>query len=388
MARRRNEDADSSRSKSQTPETAPNAIEDKLTLETHQVRNIALGTILVVTFYILLQSLNVGPHQLERTTRQSLQAISHLTPESLWKSHGSKIVKVTSVFGQDNELYEGALRSHKEHNRIHEYDMKVLREKIVSKYWSTPTYLLSLVVEELAKPKELRSEWLMWSGPDVIILNPHVPLESFLPPADFSRTHLLGTHDSKGFNSGVFFLRVHDWSVQMLVEVLYAGNFHPEIERAEDKTQAAFDEVLRSDRFRGQVVYQPRTWYNAYQLNATQFEGHRGDLLVHFHDIGGDKWTAMADTLARTAKAKKKWAVPFEETTYESEISDYWERIRKARQLLSVARSRQEDNAVWEAVRRLSYALTYEVDDKEKMRGGMIAVQNALRLPDSERLVE
>ena len=63
--------------------------------------------------------------------------------------------------GQDNELYEGALRSHEEQNRLHGYEMKVLREKIMNKHSSTPTYLLSLIVAELAKPEEERMEWLM-----------------------------------------------------------------------------------------------------------------------------------------------------------------------------------------------------------------------------------
>jgi hypothetical protein len=39
--------------------------------------------------------------------------------------------------------------------------MKVLREKIVNKYLSKPTYLLSLIVAELAKAEESRTEWLM-----------------------------------------------------------------------------------------------------------------------------------------------------------------------------------------------------------------------------------
>ncbi|KAK3047792.1 hypothetical protein LTR09_010767 [Extremus antarcticus] len=358
----------------------------RLTIRT--VRNIALGTIIVVTLYILLQSLHLAPKQLETTTRKSLEAISHLTPESLWRSHGSKVMKVTSLFGQDNQLYEGAIRSHEEHNRNHGYDQRVLREKIVSRYWSKPTYLLSTIVEELAKPKELRAEWLMWVGPDVIILNPHVPVEPFLPPEDFSKVNFLGTRDSEGFSAGVFFVRVHEWSVKLLVDVLNAGQSHPEIELATDKSQAAFETVLRSDRFREQVSYQPRLWYNGYQMNTTNFEGVRGDLLVHFHDIGGDKWTAMADTIARTAERKKKWEVPFEETTYEREIADYWDRIRKARRLLGMAQQRTDDNAVYEAVRRLQYATTYEVDDLEKMRGGMIGLQNALRLKGNERIVE
>ena len=68
---------------------------------------------------------------------------------------------MTSLFGQENELYEAAVRSHEEHDRLNGYETKVLEETIVSKYVSKPAWLLSLLVTELAKPIEERTEWLM-----------------------------------------------------------------------------------------------------------------------------------------------------------------------------------------------------------------------------------
>jgi len=70
-------------------------------------------------------------------------------------------VKVTGLYGHDNELYEAAIRSHGEHDRLHGYEMKVLREKIVNGHWSKPAYLLSLLVQELAKGEQERAEWMM-----------------------------------------------------------------------------------------------------------------------------------------------------------------------------------------------------------------------------------
>ena len=71
-------------------------------------------------------------------------------------------MKVTGLYGQHgNELYEAAVASHGEHDRLHGYEMKVLREKIVNGHWSKPTYLLSLLVQELAKGKDERAEWIM-----------------------------------------------------------------------------------------------------------------------------------------------------------------------------------------------------------------------------------
>ena len=90
------------------------------------VRNFALSAAILVTLYFLLQSFHVGPQQIENTTRQSIQAISNFAPDS-WRSHVPRITKVSSLAGHENELYEAAIQSHEEHNRIHGYDFKVLR---------------------------------------------------------------------------------------------------------------------------------------------------------------------------------------------------------------------------------------------------------------------
>lgn len=118
---------------------------------------------LVFTLYFLLQSFNVGTREIEHTTRQSLQVINNFAPAA-WRGQPSKskVTKVTALFGQENELYEAAIRSHEEHNRLHGYELKVLRERIVNNFWSKPAYLLSLIVEELAKPEEERTEWIMY----------------------------------------------------------------------------------------------------------------------------------------------------------------------------------------------------------------------------------
>ena len=123
------------------------------------VRSFALAAAIIVTLYILLQSFNIGPHDIEHTTRESLRVISHFTPES-WRSHAPRITKVTSLFGEDNDLYDAAIRSHEEHDRLNGYDMKLFREKIVESFWSKPTLLLSTIVAEMAKPVDERTEWL------------------------------------------------------------------------------------------------------------------------------------------------------------------------------------------------------------------------------------
>lgn len=65
------------------------------------------------------------------------------------------------LYGQYNNVYESALRTHQRHADLHGYSMHVLREDFIGGFWNKPSYILSLVIAELAKPKGERLEWLM-----------------------------------------------------------------------------------------------------------------------------------------------------------------------------------------------------------------------------------
>ena len=73
---------------------------------------------------------------------------------------GPRVAKVSMLYGAST-LYERAVRSHRTHNEQFNYPMHVLREEITGGYWNKPSYLLALVVLELAKPAAERAEWLM-----------------------------------------------------------------------------------------------------------------------------------------------------------------------------------------------------------------------------------
>lgn len=73
-----------------------------------------------------------------------------------------QIVKLTMLYGEEiNPYYVRALRSHRIHNERWNYGMRVLEEDIVGNYWNKPSYILSQVVAELAKPPQERAEWFM-----------------------------------------------------------------------------------------------------------------------------------------------------------------------------------------------------------------------------------
>lgn len=90
----------------------------------------------------------------------------------------SKIHQVTMILdgdGPEHEVYERALKTHLAHAERWGYETHILREDIVGSgksgrdskgHWQSgvfkkPLYLLSLVINELAKPSEERAEWIM-----------------------------------------------------------------------------------------------------------------------------------------------------------------------------------------------------------------------------------
>ncbi|RMY64806.1 hypothetical protein D0863_09548 [Hortaea werneckii] len=352
------------------------------------IRNIAILATLVVALFLLLHSFSIGPTEIEHTTRESLQAINNFAPAS-WRAPRAKVTKVTALFGEENEIYEAAIRTHDEHNRLHGYEMKVLREKVVSSFWSKPAYLLATLVDELAKPAEVRTEWIMWTGPDIILLNPQIPLEVFLPPQDLDdQVHFIGTHDHHGLNTGVFFLRVHEWSVKMLIEVLATPKSSPAVlEHAYEKDKAVLEEVLTHPDWREYVLYQPRPWWNAYQLDATEYESGRGALLVHFHGLEGDKWSSMSHYLEEVGSSNSTWSVPLAMTNYEGEVSDYWARLRQAGRLLDQAERNLREEGVEEAALHLVDIAQYEADMEGEMHDAMDGLKAAMGITEGEKVI-
>ncbi|KAL4794580.1 hypothetical protein BDV19DRAFT_390181 [Aspergillus venezuelensis] len=163
------------------------------------------------------------------------------------------------LYGERNAHYERALQIHHQHAEPWGYGMDVLQNDIAVGYWNKPAYLLALVVGELAKPAKERVEWFMWVDADSVIINPAIPLDIFLPPPDLSDTHLVATKHHKGLNTGIFFMRVHQWLVRMLVESMGYPIYNPKVDLGVQADQTAMEKVLNQTSYRDGVTYLPRT---------------------------------------------------------------------------------------------------------------------------------
>jgi hypothetical protein len=71
------------------------------------------------------------------------------------------IGKVTISFGDRDEIYERAIRSHELHNKNMGYAQFVLRERLMSGLWTKHAYIFSVVAQELSKPESERLKWIV-----------------------------------------------------------------------------------------------------------------------------------------------------------------------------------------------------------------------------------
>ena len=258
----------------------------------------------------------------------------------------SRIAKVTSIFYKEvtptSRAYEAALLSHREHNRLWGYKHYVQRNDATLGPWSKHSYLLRILITELAKPLSERLDWLFWHDADILLMNDLIPLEAFLPPPTPQWTHvnLLAVNDLQGLNDGVFLLRVCEWSVYFLAAGLSFRQFRPEIALRYDE-QGALNHLVREEKFKNNTIHVPQTWFNPYQnfgadeaippewnWQLTWFEP--GDLLIHFPGTTKDsRPDIMQDWTDKRMRNLDTYNVLLNETRAYTNISSFWKHDAK-----------------------------------------------------------
>ena len=166
-----------------------------------------------------------------------------------------------------------------------------------------------------------------WVDADTIILNPNIPLNIFLPPAEFSHLHLLVTADPHGLNNGVFFIKVHPWSVELLSAVVAYRMYRPYAE-LQYRDQSALVSVLEERHFKKNYSLLPQRWINAIWIEGgdettKSFQVQPGHLLVHFPGHP-QRDEIMKKYLDRVDRHMKEWELDYKSTNYSAEINEYW----------------------------------------------------------------
>ncbi|KAF2159032.1 glycosyltransferase family 34 protein [Zasmidium cellare ATCC 36951] len=292
------------------------------------------------------------PHGLASATATALagEAITDGISDEERLGARTRIGKCTILFN-GNSFWERAIRTHERHDREHGYRLHVLRQHLMDDVWSKPAYILSLLLRELSKPESERLEWLFWVDADTIILNPHIPIEVFLPPpgSEFDDVHLLFSNDWNGLNNGVFPVRVNQWSVQLFSAITSFRHYRPDAPLP-FRDQSAMDALMHEPAFSSNLAQAPQRWFNAYQGEHNEtlapFQIRRGDFLVHFAGVL-NREERMGYWLERAEQHLDDWEVPVKSTSYPQEVRDFWSEQkdlrRRKKEALSGARLKAKE---------------------------------------------
>lgn len=247
----------------------------------------------------------------------------------------TRIGKATVLFS-GNMFWERCIRTHERHDKEHGYRLHILRQQLVDDVWSKPAYILSLLLREMSKHESDRLDWLFWVDADTVILNPKIPIETFLPPpgTEFDDVYLLYSNDWNGLNNGVFPIRVNQWAVRLFAAIVAYRHYNP-TDSLVFRDQSAMNALMQKPEFAKHIMQAPQRWFNAYQGEHNEtlqpFQVRRGDLLVHFAGVPARE-TRMHYWLERAEQHLDDWEVPVKSTSYIQEARDFWNEQKAIRQ--------------------------------------------------------
>ncbi|KAL3423531.1 galactosyl transferase gma12 mnn10 family protein [Phlyctema vagabunda] len=242
-----------------------------------------------------------------------------------------RVGKMHALFGQGRtKANERALEYHLRHSLNMDHPMFVLREEILHNVWTKHAFVQKVITQELERPANQRLEWLMWVDADVVIMNPTISLDIFIPPSpDFDHVNILATNDYGRLNDGVFMMRVNEQTLRFFAMVIGYPSYYPEV-KLRFSEQSAMEQVMKLEEWEDSVVLVPQVWFNAYRLHKGT-EGHAerlfqpGMLQIHFagnrDGLRPDRMNKMMDTADQNLP---EYNVPAGEGFYQHDISKFW----------------------------------------------------------------
>jgi len=179
-----------------------------------------------------------------------------------------------------NTIYENAISEFYQYCKIHNYTMFLNTQKYDTE---TSVFYMKLHVVKEAIIRGLKThefDWIFWIDSDIMLANPNIKLETFLPPLINDEIHLIISKDDNGLNAGIFFLRVHTWSLSfMMRSSVYTYYNKPRLLFYSD--QASMNNVLvENESDKEHYILVPQKWFNMY-LNKVE----PGYFLIHFAGI-------------------------------------------------------------------------------------------------------
>lgn len=256
-------------------------------------------------------TIRVSESLIEKAKTMRQQCQNSASPLRTHGSWGTRIATATTHFSNPKDpqkFYQKGIETHILHSLIHGTRLHVLCTPLIDYMWNKQAFVQSILLDELSKPPQERLEWIFWADRDTVILDYCRNPASFISPKSH-RSHnaeptkeqdinLLITQDSRGLNAGVFLIRVTEWSVNFLSDVIAFRHFKPDVDLPFSE-QTAMEQLLFEDRYKDNVAYIPQPWINTYAWDTAQdfmsrkevdglddWASRRGDFLIHFAGNG------------------------------------------------------------------------------------------------------
>jgi len=174
-----------------------------------------------------------------------------------------------------NTIYENALSELYQYADYHEYEF-IYNYKNYDKKREIYYMKLHVVNEAIIQGLKTKAyDWIFWVDSDIMIANPNIKLENFIPEDE--RIHFIAAADRHGLNAGVFLIKVHPWSLNFMMRSL-AYKYYHKGKHLEYEDQTSMNNILVLDENeRNHYVIVPQSWFNTFPDKR-----HGGELLLHF----------------------------------------------------------------------------------------------------------
>jgi len=191
-------------------------------------------------------------------------------------------ISIVSFYDEidSNSIQEHSISEFYQYANIHgyEFELKTLNyipERVV--YFMKLEALIDKLIEGL---KYNKFDWIVWVDSDIIIQNPNIKLEFFLPGKSMNKVHLIAAYDYSGrkdyccgINTGVLFIRVHEWSLNILMRAMTYPYYNKE-KLIELPDQTALNNILIEFNEYEHFITVPQEWFNNSYIKKGNFLYH------------------------------------------------------------------------------------------------------------------
>ncbi len=149
-------------------------------------------------------------------------------------------------------------------------------------------------------------------------MNPNIKLETFLPNEKMDKIHFIAARDFNGLNCGVFFIRVHPWSLNFLMRATsyFYYNQDKQLKFAE---QSSINNVLTSSNDANEhYIIVPKNWFNSYIDDKL-----KGDFLVHL--AGQPEKSDKARDVRNLIKNETEWHTAMNSRNLRKKVLEYYD---------------------------------------------------------------